>query len=63
MSEEIKGKLWARKDVADFLNVSTVAANKIVKYEDFPSPIYLWEGANEKWLEDEVRNWVKTRRG
>lgn len=62
MSEKEKGKLWARKDIADFLGVSTPAANSIVKYADFPAPVYLWEGANEKWIEDEVREWVKTRR-
>lgn len=58
----MENKLWTKAEIAEFLNCSETAVRKIVKFEDFPSSVSLWEGANPKWLEEEVRNWVRTRR-
>lgn len=58
----MENRLWTKAEIADFLGCSETAVRKIIKFSDFPSPFELWEGANPKWLEEEVRQWVRTRR-
>lgn len=62
MKEEIKDKLWSKPQIAEFLSVSYSSIRKVVENEDFPKPIKLWEGSNQRWLEREVREWARKRR-